>query len=115
MSRHQPLRGEVWITEFSPTKGRQRAGTRPALVLSVDAYNRSQSGLVTVVPITRTPPRVPWHVAMTAGEGGLDEVGAILCDHLRAISVDRLFTLKGSVSSPVLEEVQRLARYLLDL
>ena len=52
---------------------------------------------------------------MTAGEGGLDEVGAILCDHLRAISVDRLFTLKGSVSSPVLEEVQRLTRYLLDL
>ena len=103
------------MTDFSPTKGRAQAGTRPALVLSADPYNRSPSGLVMVVPITRTPPRVPWHVAIAAGEGGLREGGSILCDHLRAISVDRVFDLKGSVSFPVLEEVQRLTRYLLDL
>lgn len=114
MTRPTALRGEVWIVDFAATRGREQAGQRPALVVSVDDYNRSPSGLVVVLPITRTPPRVPWHVSLPAGEGGLAESGAILCDHLRSVSIDRLTTLKGSVSYPILEEVGRRIRYLLE-
>lgn len=115
MSKPNPLRGEVWFADFAPTRGREQAGTRPALIISADDYNRSPSGLVVVLPITRTPPRVPWHVHLAKGEGGLTEDGSILVDQLRAISVDRLIQVKGSVSYPVLEEVQRRMRYLLDV
>lgn len=114
MSQRTPLRGEVWRVDFSPTKGREQAGTRPALVVSADDYNRSPSGLVVVMPITSHPPRVNWHVALAAGEGGLKSAGAVLCDHLRSVSVDRLLQPLGDVSHPVLEETQRRLRYLLE-
>lgn len=113
MTKPSPRRGEVWFIDFGATRGREQAGRRPGLVISADDYNRSPSGLVVVLPITRTLPRVPWHVSLQAGEGGLQEAGAILCDHVRSISLDRLSELAGEVAYPVLEEVQRLLQFLL--
>jgi len=115
MTRTTPLRGEVWLTDFAGTRGREQAGTRPALVISADDYNRSPSGIVVVIPITRTAPRVPWHVSLAAGEGGLQHSGALLCDHVRSVSTDRLLDVRGTVSYPILEEAERLLRYLLDI
>ena len=43
MSLPQPSRGEVWSVNFDPTKGREQAGTRPALVLSVDKFDDIRS------------------------------------------------------------------------
>jgi mRNA interferase MazF len=103
------------MVDFSSTRAREQAGYRPALVISVDDYNKSPSGLIVVLPITSAGPRVSWHVSIPAGEGGLDRSGAILCDHIRSVSVERLEKLKGSVSYPILEEVQRRLRYLLEI
>lgn len=114
-SGNSAVRGEVWMVDFSPTQAREQSGYRPALVVSVDAYNRSPSGLVVVLPITSRPPRVSWHVSIPASEANLDRSGAVLCDHIRSISVERLAHLKGSVSYPILEEVQRRLRYLLEI
>jgi len=115
MTRPNPRRGEVWQIEFGATRGREQSGRRPGLIMSADDYNKSPAGLVVVLPITRTPSRVPWHLPLLAGEGGLSDGGSILCDHIRSVSLDRLAELTGSVSYPVLEEVQRLVQYLLDL
>lgn len=115
MAPSVPLRGEVWITDFGLTRGREQAGRRPALVISADEYNRSPSGLVVVMPITSRAPKVPWHVEVSAGEAGLTSNGSILCDHLRSVSVDRLFTNLGSIRYPTLEEVERLMRFLLEV
>lgn len=108
-------RGDIWIADFSPTRGREQAGRRPALIISANDYNRSPSGLVVVMPITSKPPKVPWHLEVIAGEGGLKMSGAILCDHLRSISTDRLSERLGTASYPVLEEAERLLRFLLEL
>jgi mRNA interferase MazF len=110
-----PLRGDVWMTDFGVTRGREQAGRRPALVISADDYNRSPSGLVVVMPITSRPPKVPWHVAIDAGEAGLTMSGSILCDHLRSVSADRLVNSLGAVRYPTLEEVERLMRFLLEV
>lgn len=103
------------MVDFSPTQAREQAGYRPALVISADDYNRSPSGLVVVLPITSRGPRVSWHVPLPAGEGGLEKSGAVLCDHVRSVSIERLDKIKGSVSYPILEEVQRRLRYLLEI
>jgi mRNA interferase MazF len=115
MNQRTPLRGEVRRADFSPTKGREQAGIRPALIISVDDYNRSPSGLVVVIPITNHPSQVPWHVPLPAGEGGLRNSGAVLCDHLRSIGVDRLIEAVGVVSYSMLEETRRRLRYLMEL
>ena len=47
-----PARGEVWNVDLDPVRGREQAGRRPALVISVDLFNRGPSGLVVLLPIT---------------------------------------------------------------
>jgi mRNA interferase MazF len=48
-------RGEVWDVNFDPTVGREQAGIRSALVVSVDLFNEGPAELVVAIPIARTP------------------------------------------------------------
>ncbi len=59
----EPLRGEVWLLDLNPKRGREQKGVRPCLVVSTDALNRSAFGTVIVCPITTTErPRFKWRV-----------------------------------------------------
>ncbi|MDO8552531.1 MAG: type II toxin-antitoxin system PemK/MazF family toxin [bacterium] len=49
--RYVPEAGDVIWVDFSPTRGHEQAGKRPAVVISVRAY-AGVSGLCTVCPIT---------------------------------------------------------------
>lgn len=113
--RSSPLRGEIWQVNFAGTQDNEQTGVRPALVISSDDYNRGPAGLVVVCPITRSVRGIPWHVPLARGEGGLDEPGVIMCDHVRSVSTGRFLRQRGAVSLPVLEEVGRLIRYLFEL
>ena len=48
-----PERGDIVYTSFSPTRGREQRGRRPALVLSSHSYN-IRSELAIICPITST-------------------------------------------------------------
>ena len=54
MSRAKPLRGEIWMLDLNPKKGREQKGVRPCLIVSTNALNRSEFGTVVVCPITTT-------------------------------------------------------------
>src|SRR5271156_4912584 len=63
-------RGEVWLARFDPIEGREQAGVRPALVLSVDSFNASRADLVAVLPITSKPrPGTPFRIEVQSPEG----------------------------------------------
>src|SRR5437879_3840690 len=83
-----PARGDLWDTDFDPIKGREQAGRRPALVMSVDTFNRGPAELVVAIPLTRTERKVRWHVSVAPPEGGLSDVSYIKCDG-RAFSLER--------------------------
>ena len=34
----KPCRGDIWLVNLDPTQGREQAGRRPALVVSVDLF-----------------------------------------------------------------------------
>lgn len=108
-----PSRGEVWMVDLSPTRGREQDGMRPALVLSVDKFNHGPADLVIVVPMTTTQRRIPTHVPVPAGEAGLAFDSYIKCEDIRSISKDRLARYLGDVSSSRVESVQRFVRILL--
>jgi mRNA interferase MazF len=40
MNLQEPARGEIWDLDLDPILGREQAGFRPALVLSVDLFNQ---------------------------------------------------------------------------
>ena len=65
MKGPKPLRGEIWMFDLNPKKGREQRGVRPCLVVSTDALNRSDFGTVIICPITTTErPRFQWRTAL---------------------------------------------------
>jgi mRNA interferase MazF len=65
MDAPKPLRGEVWMFDLNPKKGREQKGVRPCLVVSTDALNRSKFGTVIICPITTTErPHFKWRIAV---------------------------------------------------
>lgn len=67
-------RGEIYIVKLDPTKGREQAGQRPVLVLSIDAINRLPL-VVTVVVGTKganVTRDYPTNVRLKPEETGLD-------------------------------------------
>jgi mRNA interferase MazF len=110
-----PARGEVWLTDLSPTRGHEQAGRRPALVLSEDLFNRGPAGLVIVLPMTSTLRNVPSHVPVDPPEGGVKHRTAILCEAVRSISSDRLVARWGAVERQTMAAVEDRLRILMRL
>ena len=110
-----PARGEVWLADLNPTRGREQAGRRPVLVVSEDLFNRGPAGLVIVLPLTSTVRPIPSHVAVSPPVGGLKNRTAILCEAIRSISTDRLIQRWGAVAPLTLTRIEDRLRILLRL
>jgi mRNA interferase MazF len=114
MSLH-PSRGEVWVVSLDPTKGREQAGKRPALVLSVDPFNHGPADLIVVLPITSKAKGIPFHVNVKPPEGGLKQESFIKCEDVRSISKERLSQRLGAVTTKTMKLVEDRVRILLGL
>jgi mRNA interferase MazF len=110
-----PARGEVWLVDLNPTRGHEQAGMRPALVLSVDLFNRGPAGLVIVVPLTTTDRKVPLHVAIDPPEGGLRARSFAKCEDVRSISTLRLAECWGRVAAVTMRDVEDRLRIVMGL
>jgi mRNA interferase MazF len=73
-----PNRGDIVWLNFTPQAGHERMGTRPALVLSPEKYNK-KTGLAVCCPITSNIKGYPFEVIVS----GKKINGAILSDHLK--------------------------------
>jgi mRNA interferase MazF len=109
------LRGEVWLTDLNPARGREQAGKRPCLVISVDFFNKSPAQLVVILPITSKNKRISSHVKVLPPEAGLTMESFIKCEDVRSISVDRLEKRYGAVSRETLAAVEDRLRILMGL
>jgi mRNA interferase MazF len=108
-------RGEVWIVQFDPVRGREQGGRRPALVVSSDRLNRSTADLAVVVPLTTVDKRIRAHVPVDPPEGGLRRRSFVKPEDLRSVSTQRLGRRLGTVSPGTMEVVESRLRMLLDL
>lgn len=73
-----PNRGDIVWLNFTPQAGHEQMGTRPALVLSPEKYNK-KTGLVVCCPITSNIKGYPFEVIVS----GKKINGAVLSDHLK--------------------------------
>jgi mRNA interferase MazF len=115
MSPPSPSRGEVWFLNLDPTQGREQAGSRPALVISVDAFNHGPADLVVVLPVTSRAKGIPFHVPMAPPEGGVRQPSFIKCEDIRAVSRSRLRERWGVVAPLTLAAVEDRLRILMGL
>jgi mRNA interferase MazF len=111
-----PVRGEVWLVDLDPTRGREQAGRRPALVISADGLNRSRAGVAIVVPMTTRARDIPSHVEVTPPDGGVRQTSYVRCEDVRSVSLQRLEDGPfGTVSPAVMARVEETVRVLLGL
>ena len=83
-SRYVPKRGDVIRLDFDPSAGHEQQGTRPALVLSPEAFNRF--GMALACPVTRGRAFArgqAWTVSLAGA--GLVSDGVVLCNQVRTV------------------------------
>ena len=110
-------RGDVYLARLDPTEGSEQSGSRPVVVVSRDAINRS-SPVVIVVPVTSwTKGRriYPSQVLLTAPEGGLRSDSVALGEQVRAIAKDRLSGRWGALQGDTMHRIDRALLIVLDL
>lgn len=73
--------GDIVLINFSPTKGHEQDGLRPALVISSNIYGHLMGSLVMVMPISKTESKFPTHVPLSTKNGNV--TGAVLTQQLR--------------------------------
>ncbi len=110
-----PHRGEIWLADLNPTRGREQRGRRPVLVVSVDLFNAGPAELVVILPLTSTQRGIPLHVDIGKGEGGTKNDGVVMCEAIRSVSKQRLLTMWGTLSRERMDEIEDRLRVLLDL
>jgi mRNA interferase MazF len=111
-------RGEIYFLDLNPVQGREQAGERPVLVLSVDAINRLPL-VVTVVIGTKggnVPRDYPTNVRIAPADSGLPIETVFLCFQIRSLDPHRFpATPAGGVSGHTLARIEDAVRYCLGL
>jgi len=110
-----PRRGEIWTVDLDPTRGREQAGNRPALVVSADLFNNGPADLVVVMPLTSKDKGIPLRVRIEPPEGGVKTASFVKCEDIRSVSKGRLAKRWGAVSPATLRAVADPVRILLDI
>ena len=103
------------MVDLDPIRGHEQGGRRPALVLSIDAFNGGPAGLVVALPITSRIRPMLVHVLIQAGEAGLPNDSVVLCEQVRVLSQERCARRVGQVSLAVMAEVESRVRMILGL
>ena len=104
------------MVDLSPVVGAEQAGLRPALVIQVDRANVASPHTI-IIPCTTKIRQVklPSHVRMPAGVGGLSEDSILLCEQIRVIDKRRLVRRLGSIGQEHLGEVGKALMTVLGL
>jgi len=87
-----PRRGEIYWVDWSPARGSERGGLRPALVVQNDAGNASPTYPNTIVVTISTKGRsIPLHVRLRPSRrNGLTKTSFVKCEQVLTISKGRL-------------------------
>jgi mRNA interferase MazF len=110
-------RGDIWVVDWSPGRGSEQAGMRPALIIQTDAANRNPHYPNTIVlTISTKGKEVPFHVSVTPSEGnGLKDASFVKCEQVLTISKERLVRHIGRLENERLEMVVAAIRRVLEV
>lgn len=84
VNKYIPKQGDIVLLDFSPTKGHEQAGKRPAFVISNNVFNK-YTKMAIVCPITSNEKEFPTHYVL---EDAKKIHGTVLCEHIRSIDYE---------------------------
>jgi len=117
MARADISRGELWWVDWSPGRGSEQAGRRPALVIQTEAANRNARYPNVIVAAVSTKGRdLPFHLQLEpSAENGLAQVCFAKCEQIFTVSKERLERRLGRISASQLEAVGRALKMVVEL
>lgn len=95
-----PSRGDVYLVELDPTRGREIRKTRPCLVVSPDELNHHLRTAI-VAPMTTGSQPSPFRVICRFG----GKQGRVVLDQLRTVDRERLRKRLGMITPATLANV----------
>lgn len=111
-------RSQIYFVNLNPVQGREQAGERPVLVLSIDSINQLPLVVTVVVGTKGTNIRrdYPTNIRVSPFESGLPMETVFLCFQLRSLD-SRRFSAEpvGRLSDTKMLEVEATVRYCLGL
>jgi mRNA interferase MazF len=104
-------RGEIWVANLNPPRGRETGKARPVLVVQADELNASVTPLVSVLPLTTQvrPAFRLWRVTIPARDRLLQDC-QVMVDQPRAL--DRARIGDGPLTTLTREETEAVERSL---
>ena len=83
---YSPKQGDIIKLDFSPTKGHEQRGRRPALIVSNATYNKHGRGIVIVCPITNTDRGITIQIKL---DHRTATTGVIMTDQIKALDLSK--------------------------
>jgi mRNA interferase MazF len=108
--------GDVVDLDLGLPAGREAGFRHPVVVVTAQEVLDESPNVIQVVPLTSTLREFGSEVRVMAEEGvGLDVDSSAQCQHIRAVSVDRVETVRGNVGSVILSEIRQVLALVLDI
>ncbi len=109
-------RGDIFFADLSPVVGSEQGGTRPVLVLQNDIGNQySPTTIVAAITSQIDKAKLPTHVEVKVGEGGLERDSVILLEQIRTIDKSRLIEKVATLSEDMMKKVNQAIEISLGL
>ena len=108
--------GEVVVADLGQPVGREAGFPRPVVVVTAQIVLAQGPSVVHVVPVSSTRRGFRSEIDLDPdGANGLAEPSAAQCQHLRAVSTNRLIESLGNVGPAKLNQIRETIADLLDL
>ena len=102
-------RGELYWLDWTPGRGSEQTGIRPALIIQANAGNSNPRYNLTIVATVSTKGKshIPTHVAITPSpENGLSEVSYIKGEQIMTVDKSRLRSRMGMITADEMISVE---------
>jgi mRNA interferase MazF len=109
-----PRRGDIYWVDFSPQRGSEQAGIRPAVVVSVESFNAKMRIVVIAAITSKIKPAYHVTVLLPVSKP-LDRESQILAFQLMTVDQSRLGGYLGCLDANQIIELENAMRLALGL
>ena len=111
-----PTSGDVVDLDLGVPEGHEAGFRHPAVLVTAQRILDADPSVVHVVPLTTTVRRFHSEIVIEPDDvTGLDELSAAQCQHVRAISRQRILAVRGNVGAVTLRQLRETIAVILDL
>ena len=108
--------GDVVDLDLGPPEGREAGFRHPAVIVSAQRVLDGGPTVIQIVPMTSTVRNFGSEVDIRADiDNGLTQHSVAQCQHIRAISPNRVLAVRGNVGNLVVRQIRETLAVLLDL